>query len=287
MLFLPVPKAGCTSVLWLLAEMAGLDAEQFARSPLPEVSPALTVHDMNVWGAGRRLGDFEGAERDRVLTEDGWLRFSLVRHPGTRLWSAWQSKLLLREPRFVEELGDAPWFPRVPDDPAHVVEDFRRFVAALPGGRRRGRALGGAAPPHRAAPARPRGPRRAAGGHARRAARARRRAGLAGPAGAREPQPAEDARARLRRAGAGDHARALRGRPRRLRLRPARARRRRPRSGTSGSRRCCRCCATRSPSTRGSGSCSGSRSSAGGGCAGSRRSSRRPAPARSATRARR
>ena len=133
-LFLPVPKAGCTSVLWLLAEMAGLDAEQFARSPLPEVSPALTVHDMNVWGAGRRLGDFEGAERDRVLTEDGWLRFSLVRHPGTRLWSAWQSKLLLREPRFVEELGDAPWFPRVPDDPAHVVEDFRRFVAALPAG---------------------------------------------------------------------------------------------------------------------------------------------------------
>ena len=133
-LFLPVPKAGCTSVLWLLAEMAGLEAEQFARSPLPEVSPALTVHDMNVWGAGRRLGDFEGPERDRILSEDGWLRFSLVRHPGTRLWSAWQSKLLLREPRFVEELGDAPWFPRVPDDPAHVVEDFRRFVAALPGG---------------------------------------------------------------------------------------------------------------------------------------------------------
>ncbi len=114
--------------------MAGLDAEQFARSPLPEVSPALTVHDMNVWGAGRRLGDFEGAERDRILTEDGWLRFSLVRHPGTRLWSAWQSKLLLREPRFVEALGDAPWFPRVPHDPAQVVEDFRRFVAALPAG---------------------------------------------------------------------------------------------------------------------------------------------------------
>jgi hypothetical protein len=133
-LFLPVPKAGCTSVLWLLAEMAGLGAEQFARSPLPEVTPALTVHDMNVWGAGRRLGDYEGDERERVLHEDGWLRFSLVRHPGTRLWSAWQSKLLLREPRFVEALGDAPWFPRVPDDPAHVVEDFRRFVSALPSG---------------------------------------------------------------------------------------------------------------------------------------------------------
>jgi len=47
-LFLPVPKAGCTTLLWLLADLAGLPLERFAKSTLPEVSPALTVHDMSL-----------------------------------------------------------------------------------------------------------------------------------------------------------------------------------------------------------------------------------------------
>jgi Sulfotransferase family len=130
-LFLPMPKAGCTSVLWMLSELAGIEPETFARSPTPEVTPALTVHDMNLWRPEHRLIEYSDAERERLLAEDGWFRFSIVRHPATRLWSAWQSKLLLREPRFVEDFGEAPWFPRVPERPADLVEDFRRFVAAL------------------------------------------------------------------------------------------------------------------------------------------------------------
>ena len=58
-LFLPVPKAGCTSVLWLLAALAGLRVERFAQSILPEVSPALTVHDMSLWRPEHRLADYE------------------------------------------------------------------------------------------------------------------------------------------------------------------------------------------------------------------------------------
>lgn len=133
-LYLPVLKAGCTSLLWLLSRLAGIPAETFTHSVLPGVSPALTVHDMSLWGAGHRLADYEGAERERLLAEDGWLRFSVVRHPATRLWSAWQSKLLLREPRFAPVFGDQPWFPRVPSDPEQVIDDFRRFVAAVADG---------------------------------------------------------------------------------------------------------------------------------------------------------
>jgi Sulfotransferase family len=133
-LYLPIPKAGWTTVLWLLAEVAGIPAETFEHSTLPGVSPALTVHDMSLWGPGRRLADYEGEERERVLTEDGWLRFSVVRDPAPRLWSAWQSKLLLREPRFLADYGDEPWFPRIPQDPEEPVEDFRRFVEAVAAG---------------------------------------------------------------------------------------------------------------------------------------------------------
>jgi hypothetical protein len=130
-LFLPVPKAGCTSVLWLLSELAGIEPETFARSPMPEVTPALTVHDMNLWRPEHRLIEYSDAEREALLNEDGWFRFSTVRHPATRLWSAWQSKLLLREPRYVDEFGGEPWFPRIPERPSDLVEDFRTFVAAV------------------------------------------------------------------------------------------------------------------------------------------------------------
>jgi hypothetical protein len=132
--FLPIPKAGCTSLLWLLAELAGLPAERFERSASPEVSPALTVHDMGLWAPEHRLAEYSDDERERILLEDGWLRFCVVRDPATRLWSAWQSKLLLREPIFADAFAGAPWFPRVPERAADLVDDFRRFVAALPSG---------------------------------------------------------------------------------------------------------------------------------------------------------
>jgi hypothetical protein len=133
-LFLPVPKAACTSLLWTLATLAGLRPERFDGSPLPEVSPALTVHDMNRWPDEHRLIRYDEPERERLLAQDGWLRFSVVRDPAPRLWSGWQSKLLLREPRFVDAFGDRPWFPRVPGAPGEVVEDFRAFLAALEAG---------------------------------------------------------------------------------------------------------------------------------------------------------
>ena len=130
-LFLPVPKAACTNMLWTLAGLAGLPADRFERSPLPEVSPALTVHDMNLWPDELRLARYKAAERERLLTADGWLRFSLVRDPAPRLWSGWQSKLLLREPRFADDFAGAPWFPRVPWAAAEIVSTVRIGENAL------------------------------------------------------------------------------------------------------------------------------------------------------------
>jgi Sulfotransferase family len=132
-LFVPVPKAGCSSLLWMLAALAGVSPDWFADSAQPEVSPSLTVHDMSRWPAGHRLSDYAEAERARMLAAEDWLRFSVVRHPATRLWSAWQSKLLLREPRFAEAYGAEPWFPRLPGRPADLVADFRRFAVAACG----------------------------------------------------------------------------------------------------------------------------------------------------------
>ena len=66
-LYMPVPKAGWTTVGWLLAEVAGLPSDLFEHSMLPGVSTSLTIHDMSLWGNGYRLADYEGEERERIL----------------------------------------------------------------------------------------------------------------------------------------------------------------------------------------------------------------------------
>ncbi|MGH3329076.1 MAG: sulfotransferase family 2 domain-containing protein [Streptomycetales bacterium] len=131
-LFVAVPKAAWTSLLWLLAPPAGLTRESFVASGKPEVTLSMAVHDMAVWQrAGRVLANFAGDQRKRVLTEDGWFRFAVVRDPAPKIWSAWQSKLLMREPQYIQAFGHQPWFPRVPERPDDILEDFRAFVAAL------------------------------------------------------------------------------------------------------------------------------------------------------------
>jgi hypothetical protein len=131
-LFVPVPKSAWTSMLRLLLTPAGLTPDSFLSCEKPEVTLATAIHATYVWRrAGRTLGSVSDDVRDRALTEDGWFRFSVVRDPATRLWSAWQSKLLLREPWFTYTFSDQPWFPRVPHTPDDVLEDFRVFVASV------------------------------------------------------------------------------------------------------------------------------------------------------------
>jgi Sulfotransferase family len=130
-LYVPVPRSGSTAVLWALAESEGLAAEQFHESAKLEVTRPLTVHDLTRWGDGRRLVGRRPRELEEILCSDEWLRFTVVREPVRRLWSAWVTKLLLRDPRFVAAFGSEDWFPHSVGDAHEVVAAFRRFVAVL------------------------------------------------------------------------------------------------------------------------------------------------------------
>jgi hypothetical protein len=130
-LFVPMPKAGCTSMLWALAGTEGLTAEHFADVLLAGgMSVSSTIHAMGRWPSSLRWSSLAEEQREAVLSDD-WLRFTLVRDPARRLFSAWQSKLLLRDGYYVKSYGSAPWFPRLPESPDDVVEDFRAFVLSL------------------------------------------------------------------------------------------------------------------------------------------------------------
>jgi hypothetical protein len=138
-IYVVTPKAMCTSMLWL---MAGLQNENLARdvahSRAPEVTRALAVHDPELWRKTRLLHSLPADEIERVTSDGSWFRFGFTRHPVDRLWSAWQSKLLLREPTFATRYGAAPWFPRTPTQLPNgaaaldaIAKDFENLVGAL------------------------------------------------------------------------------------------------------------------------------------------------------------
>jgi Sulfotransferase family len=129
--YVSVPKAACTSIKWLIAELQGEDPRRFYGSLTREVARATTIHRRALWQHTPMLHRLSDKELEAVSPEQGWFVFAVVRHPSARVWSAWQSKLLLQEPRWVERFGGEPWFPRVPTTTDEVVEDFQRFVRSI------------------------------------------------------------------------------------------------------------------------------------------------------------
>lgn len=130
-LFVPIPKSGCTSVKWYLAGLAGLPADRFAASRAKDVTRSLGIHDMTLWDEQFRWSDLAPDAQASILADDDWLRLAVVRDPASRLWSAWQSKLLLAEPRFLHKFGEEAWFPHDFSSVDVVLEQFRAFVKLL------------------------------------------------------------------------------------------------------------------------------------------------------------
>ncbi len=130
-LYTPVPKASCTALLWTLAEAGGLDAERFAGSRGREVTRSLTIHDLSRWPREYRFGSRGPDTLEDVLAGEGWLRLTVVRNPFRRLWSAWQSKLLLAEPQFFEKFAAQPWFPGSIDSAEDIAASFKEFLVSL------------------------------------------------------------------------------------------------------------------------------------------------------------
>jgi hypothetical protein len=123
------PKAACTSIKWLLADLQGADPEAFYSTLRYETSRDATIHrERDRWPGTPRLKNLSEEQLADITPDNGWLVFTATRHPASRLWSGWQSKLLLREPSYEGRFGEEPWFPRVPRSSDDVVSEWLRFV---------------------------------------------------------------------------------------------------------------------------------------------------------------
>ncbi len=128
--YVAVPKAACTSLKWLMADLQGERPEGFYTAVSRETSRVMTIHHRGRWQHTPMLHDLPDASLSEIGPDNGWFVFGVVRHPSSRLFSAWESKFLLREQRFRDLYPDAPW-PRIPQRTGDVVEDFTDFVSYL------------------------------------------------------------------------------------------------------------------------------------------------------------
>jgi hypothetical protein len=129
-LYISVAKNACTTIKWLVAELAGEDPAQFRLGVGPYVTKDEGIHVRSRWKHTPTLNEIPTEMRAQIHPDNGWFVFGVVRDPRPRLFSAWQNKFLMRNPAYIQ-WRDEPWYPRIPQTPEHVVEDFATFVELM------------------------------------------------------------------------------------------------------------------------------------------------------------
>jgi hypothetical protein len=127
-MYVQINKNACTSLKWMMAGLAGEDLDGFPPSLRAGTSEHDEIHDRRAWKKVPRLDAMTPQQRAQIHPDNGWFVFAVIRDPRSRLFSAWQNKLLLENPGYTGYRIE-PWYPRHPLDTDTVVEDFAQFVA--------------------------------------------------------------------------------------------------------------------------------------------------------------
>jgi hypothetical protein len=127
-LYTKVSKSACTTMLWTLLELAEIDPATLPFATRPSVMRSQVVHDASIHPVPT-IDQVSAALRHEALTDESWMRLGITRDPYARLYSAWESRILLDNP------GQWQSWPQPPlvrvDGRLDVTASFRTFVAAM------------------------------------------------------------------------------------------------------------------------------------------------------------
>ena len=127
-LYISTAKNACTSLKWLMAELADEDLSRFTPQLGPFLNDDEAIHRRDLYEKTPKLNQIPVAMRRAISPDNGWFVFSVVRDPRTRLFSAWQNKYLLHNPGYHRQWRDEEWYPAAPESAQDVIESFARFV---------------------------------------------------------------------------------------------------------------------------------------------------------------
>lgn len=126
LIYIATPKAACTTLKWWFAALLGLTQQIIADARSRETHPDLVIHDLFPL-VGPDATMLSPEETARRLEAGDYFRFAVVRNPYTRVFSAWQSKLLVGEPLQIGPYRDYAFLNQsitTEDDVAKAFEGF-------------------------------------------------------------------------------------------------------------------------------------------------------------------
>lgn len=129
--YVPIAKASTTSMKWLMATLNEERETRFRNVVSAQTTRAATIHNRQAWRKTPSLEQIPDELLHDISPDNGWFIFAVTRHPTSRLWSAWQSKFLLRQEIVMKQY--LQWVPRVPRSTSDVIEDFQSFAQCLQG----------------------------------------------------------------------------------------------------------------------------------------------------------
>ncbi|MFC5526994.1 rhamnan synthesis F family protein [Rhodanobacter ginsengisoli] len=130
LLYVATPKVACTSLKWWFASLEGYAEALRAPNGSQETDPELVVHDTFHIVAPEVTGLLPEALVES-LTADDYFRFAVVRNPFKRIFSAWQSKVLLREPLQMDTFLQQDFVNHPIGDLGDISKAFERFLEHL------------------------------------------------------------------------------------------------------------------------------------------------------------
>jgi glycosyltransferase involved in cell wall biosynthesis len=131
LLYVATPKVACTTIKWWFASLEGCTdkiRESFVESS--ETDPELLIHDVFFRVAPHVTG-LPLLNHAEAFGSDDYFTFALVRNPYKRIFSAWQSKLLLQEPLQATPYLKCPFYHLPINTAADIRNAFECFLEHL------------------------------------------------------------------------------------------------------------------------------------------------------------
>jgi len=132
LLYVATPKVACTSLKWWFANLEGHSNDLRAIIDSAETDSDLVVHDSaHFHKIAPNVTGLTPEALIEPITSEAYFRFAVVRNPYQRTFSAWQSKLLLREPLQVAPYLDCSFYHHDIKNAGDIATAFEGFLEHL------------------------------------------------------------------------------------------------------------------------------------------------------------
>lgn len=111
LVYVETPKVACSAMKHLFAALEGETGVEEANRGGWEIDPELLLHGRAAWKTPSLL-DLRADLLDEALASRDFHRFCFVRNPFTRVFSGWQSKVMLREPLQIGPFATKDFYQR-------------------------------------------------------------------------------------------------------------------------------------------------------------------------------